>query len=291
MRFELLRPQTLTEALTLLDKYRERGKIIAGGTDLLVNIKDRLINPDYVIDIDNIPALSDMHYDGEQLLTIGAGATIRTLERSDDVAKKCPVITQAAGQLGSIAIRNVATVGGNLCSAIPSADMAPALIGLGSRVKLTSLQQQRIVALEDFFTGPHTTVMRPDELLTEIEIPLPKPGTKGIYLKHAIRGTMDCAIVGVAVIISISASGNNCQDIRIVLGAVAPTPIRARNAEAIVRGQDIDGFLVNKCAEMAAHEATPISDARASAEYRREMTKIFTRQALRALWQDMSVDS
>jgi carbon-monoxide dehydrogenase medium subunit len=288
MRFELLQPTTIAEALSLLAKYQEKCEVIAGGTDLVVRMREKVIKPGYVIDINNIPGLSYVNCDEKQGLKIGALTTIRSLEKSKGIKTTYPVISQAAAQLGSIAIRNVGTVGGNLCNAAPSAEMAPALIGLSARVKVIGSGGERVVPLENFFTGPNSTILKPDELLTEIQVPLLSPNSKGIYLKHGIRGSMDLGIVGVAVIMTMAPTDDMCQDIRIVLGAVAPTPMRARNAEEILRGKRVDDVLVSKSVQAASQEARPISDVRASAEYRREMIRVFSGQALRTVWQGES---
>ena len=181
--------------------------------------------------------------------------------------------------MASMAIRNVGTIGGNLCNAAPSADTAPALIGLGARVKILGSEGERIVALEDFFTGPGTTILKTAELLVEIQVPVLAVNTKAVYLKHSMRGAIDLAIVGVAAVIAMD--GELCQDARVVLGAVAPTPIRAKQAEEVLRGKRIDDALIEKAAQAASAESRPITDVRSSAEYRREMIKVFTRRAVR----------
>lgn len=283
MRFEYLEPKTVEEAVSLLSKYDGKAKVIAGGTDLLVQIRNKTIEPGYVVDIEGIAGLDYIKYDDRQGLTIGALTPIRSLERSPELQRRFPVISQSASQLGSVAIRNVGTIGGNLCNAAPSAETAPALIGLSAKAKITSPSGERLVPLEDFFTGPGTTVLGKGELLVEIQVPVPEPNTKGIYLKHGLRGTIDLAIVGVAVVATFETNGEICKDIKIVLGAVAPTPIRARKAEGILRGKKIDEALIDQSAEVAANEARPISDVRASAEYRKEMVKVFTRRAIRGV--------
>ena len=280
MRFDYLEPATIEEAITLLAKYDGKAKVIAGGTDLLVQIRGKAIRPQYVVDIAGISGLDYINYDEKRGLRIGALTTIRALETSPEIHQRYPVISQAASQLGSVAIRNVGTLGGNLCNAAPSAETAPALIGLSARVRIVGSDGERVVPLEEFFTGPGSTVLKQGELLVEIQVPVLLPGTRGVYLKHGIRGTVDLAIVGVAVIIIPEAESEVCRDIKIVLGAVASTPVRARNAEEVLRGKKIDEALINQSAQEASEEAHPISDVRASAEYRREMVKVFTRRAI-----------
>lgn len=279
MRFEYLEPTTVEEAVSLLTKYDGKAKVIAGGTDLLVQIRNKAIKPEYVVDIERLPGLDYIKYSDKQGLSIGTLTTVRALERSTELRQRYPVISQAASQLASVTIRNVATIGGNLCNAAPSADTAPALIGLEARVKIAGPNGERIVLLEDFFIGPGKAVLRKGELLVEIQVPVPPPNTRGVYLKHAIRGSIDLAIVGVSVVVSMD--GDLCQDIKTVLGAVAPTPMRARKAEKMLKGKKINDALIEKAAQMASSESRPITDVRASAEYRRQMVGVLTRAALK----------
>lgn len=281
MRFEYLEPATIEEAVSLLTRYNGRAKVIAGGTDLLVQMRQKTISPDYVLDITNIPGLDYINYDEKQGLSIGALTTIRSLEKSAEICQRYPVISQAANQLGSVAIRNIGTLGGNLCNASPSAETAPALIGLSAKAKIVGPDGERVVPLEDFFTGPGTTVLKTAELLVEIQVPVLPPRAKGVYLKHTIRGTIDLAIVGIAIITTQEPETKICEDIKVVLGAVAPTPMRDKKTEELIRGKRIDDTLINESAESASTEAHPISDVRASAWYRTEMVKVLTRQALR----------
>ena len=278
MRFNYLEPVTIKEAVSLLSKYDGKARAIAGGTDLLVQIRGKTIKPEYVVDIGYIPGLDYINYDEKQGLSIGALATIRAIEKSDKLCRIYPVISQAAGLLGSVAIRNVATIGGNLCNAAPSADTAPPLIGLSARARIIGPGGERLVSLEDFFTGPGETVLKAGELLLEIQVPVPPAGTKGVYLKHG-RSAVDLATVGVAVIMALE-SGGVCRDVKIVLGAVAPTPMRAKKAEGVLRGKKVEPALVEEAAQVASGEAQPITDVRASAEYRKEMVKVFTRRAI-----------
>ena len=278
MRFNYLEPATVEEAVSLLSKYDGKARAIAGGTDLLVQIRNKAIKPEYVVDIGYISGLDYINYDEKQGLRIGALTTIRAIEKSGKLRQVYPVISQAAGLLGSVAIRNMATIGGNLCNAAPSADTAPALIGLSARARIIGPGGERLVSLEDFFTGPGETVLKAGEMLLEIQVPVPPPDTKGMYLKHG-RSAVDLATVGVAVIMALE-SGGVCRDVKIVLGAVAPTPMRAKKAEEVLRGKKVEPALIEEAARVASGEAQPITDVRASAEYRREMVKVFTRRAI-----------
>lgn len=281
MRFNYLEPATIEEAVSLLGKYDGKAKVVAGGTDLVVQIREKLIAPEYVVDIGYISGLDRIDYDETQGLRIGALTTIRAIEKSSKICQVYPAIAQSAGLLGSVAIRNVATIGGNLCNAAPSADTAPALIGLSAKGKIIGPDGEKIVSLEEFFTGPGCIVCEPGELLVEIQVPVPSPGTRGVYLKHG-RSAIDLATVGVAVIMTME-PGAVCRDVKIVLGAVAPTPMRARKAEEVLRGKKVEPALIEKSAQAAADEARPITDVRASAEYRKEMIKVYTRRAIAQL--------
>ncbi|MEW6667308.1 MAG: xanthine dehydrogenase family protein subunit M [Thermodesulfobacteriota bacterium] len=283
MRFDYLEPKTVEEAISLLEKHNGRAKVIAGGTDLMVQVRDGRISPEFVVDIGGIPGLDYIHYDEDQGLGIGALTPIRSLEKSPVLQRHLPILSQAAGQLGSVAVRNVGTIGGNLCNAAPSAETAPSLIALGGSARIVGPGGERKVPLEGFFAGPGKTVLSPGELLVEVQVPLPAPHTKGIYLKHGIRGTIDLAVVGVAVVIAFEADRLTCKDVRIALGAVAPTPIRAPSAENVLKGKKLDEGLINRSAKVAVGETRCISDVRASAEYRGEMVEVLTRRALKGL--------
>jgi aerobic carbon-monoxide dehydrogenase medium subunit len=279
MRFNYLEPRTMKEAVSLLAQYQGMSKVIAGGTDLINQIRLKIIKPEYIVDLSYIPGLDYIEYDAEGWLSVGALSTIRSLEMSAEIRAHHPVISQAAGLMGSMAIRNVGTIGGNLSHASPSAETAPSLIGLGASVKLVGPDGERTVALENFFTGPGQTILQTGELMLGIRVPPMPSHTKGIYLKHTTRGTANPAIVGVAAIVAMD--GKRCMEIKLVLGAVAPTPIRVKKAEEILRGEEMKDALIEKAARAASDESSPISDVRASADYRKDMVQVFTRYALR----------
>ena len=279
MRFDYLEPKTIEEAVSLLSKYDGRAKVIAGGTDLMVEIRNKAIKPGYVVDIAGISGLDYIKYNNKQGLRIGALTTIRALETSTEVQHRYPVISQAASQLGSVAIRNVGTIGGNLCNAAPSAEMAPPLIALGARVKIRAANGERIIPIEDFFTGPGQTVLKPNELVTEIQVPDLPPRSGGVYIKHSIRKAQDLAIVGVGAITTMDK--DVLSDVKIALGAVAPTPIRAKKAEEILKGKKPESDLLEKAGLAASQEASPIDDVRGSAEYRRKMIRVLVKRAIK----------
>ncbi len=279
--FEYFEAQTIEEAVSLLSKYGDKAKVLAGGTDLIVMMNQRTIIPKYIINVGCIADLNYIRFDDEEGLKIGALTTIRDIEQSPQLQSRYRLICQAASQMASIGIRNVATVGGNLCNAVPSADMAPPLIALSAVAKVVSSAGERIILLEDFFTGPGTTVLGTDELLTEIQVPNLPAHTAGVYLKLGAKGLGDLATVGVAAVITLGSVDGGCADVKVVLGAVAPTPMRARQAEAVLKGKKIDEELTIKAAQSASDESSPIDDVRASAEYRREMVKVLARDAIK----------
>jgi aerobic carbon-monoxide dehydrogenase medium subunit len=278
-KFEYLVPGTLDEALTSLSLHRGSAMVMAGGTDLIPKLKMRQIEaPEYIIDLKNIPGLDYIKYDAKNGLRLGALVTLRAVETSSLLREKYPLLSQAAEGMASIQVRNRGTVAGNICNAVPSCDMGPSLLCLDARLKLVSRKGERVVKIDDFFTGPSKTVVGDDEILTEIQLPVAAPGCRARYLKQMPRRAMDLPIVGVAAV-GIFSDGKY-KDARIGLGAVAPRPIRAKLAEDVLRGQKVGQELIERAAEIAAGEARPIDDHRASAEYRRDMVKVLTRRAL-----------
>jgi CO/xanthine dehydrogenase FAD-binding subunit len=276
--FQYLAPKTIDETLFLLSRYKEKARLIAGGTDLIPQIKVRAVKaPQYIIDLKDIPGLDYINYDEAKGLSIGALATIKAITDSSVIRDRFGVLSQAAESMASPQVRNRGTIAGNICNAVPSADSAPALLTLEAKLKLVGSNGERMVDIGDFFTGPNKTVLN-GEILREIQVPTPPPKSRGVYLKLSPRRAMDLAIVGVAVLV-VPESGK-CKDIRIALGAVAPTPLRAKKAEAVLKGQSFDKQLIEKAAQAAADESKPIDDHRASAEYRLEMVKVLTRRAI-----------
>lgn len=278
-RFQYHKPQTLAEASDLLKQYDGQASLLAGGTDLLVEMKEHLRRPEHVIDVKRIPGLAQLHYSEKSGLRFGALVTVRAIETEPVVQVKYAGLAQAVRELGSIQVRNRATVVGNICRASPSADTLPPLIADDARLHIYGPAGERTVPMEAFFTGPGKTVLENGEIVTEVLVPAPAPGTGKVYIKHGRRKAMELATVGVAV--SLAMSGGRCTAVRIVLGAVAPTPIRALAAEKTVRGKKMDAEVVQEAAAAAMAEARPISDVRSSAEYRRQMVRALTARALR----------
>ncbi len=278
--FEYLKPTTLSEATGVLKKQSGRARIIAGGTDLLVEMKSRSIQPRMLIDIKSLPGLGNIEFGEKDGLRIGALATMNEIVSSSVIREQFSILSQAAQTIGSMQVRNRGTIGGNLCNASPSSDTAPALLALGARVKIAGERDERTIALEEFFMGPGQTVLQPGEILTEVLISPPVPHTAGAYLKLGIRKAMEIALVSVGVVLSLDKIRGICKEIKIALGAVAPTPIRSKKAEAVMKGRPLVDEWITQAAQRASEEARPISDLRGSAEYRREMVKVLVQRAI-----------
>jgi carbon-monoxide dehydrogenase medium subunit len=270
--FEYLAPKTLKEALTLVDKYGDDCKIIGGGQSLLVLMRQGLVAPKYLI---SIKGLSELSYikDTKEGLKIGALTTHRMIEKSPVIQKKFSVLAEMEQRLASIQTRNWGTIGGNLCHGEPAADPAPVLIALKATLTIASLKGERSMAVEDFSLDYFEVALEHGELLTEIQVPAVPPRTGTAYTKFNVIES-DLATVGVAVSVTLGSGDGICQDARIALGASAPTPMRAKQAEEVLRGKKITDVLLKKAGEVASAEAQPISDIVASEEYRRELVRV-----------------
>jgi aerobic carbon-monoxide dehydrogenase medium subunit len=279
---EYFAPKSLNEALSLLDRFGNQAKVIAGGTDVMVDIKYKE-EPGCLINIKGISGLAGIKENGGSL-SIGPLTTIREIETSALVRDKLPVLWEAAHQFASLQIRNTATIGGNICRASPSGETLTPLLVLEAQAKFAFSDKESREAFSSFFSGPGKTSLGAKGLLTAIDIPYPAAESRGVYLKHAVRGAMDIAMVGVAVLLTPDGAKNNVQDVRIGLGAVAPTPIRAAKTEALLRGKPLTPALLKQAAAMAASEASPIDDQRSSAEYRRWIVAALTRRGLAQTW-------
>jgi carbon-monoxide dehydrogenase medium subunit len=270
--FEYFAPRTLKEALTLLDKYQDDCKVIGGGQSLLILMRQGLVAPKYLV---SIKGLSELSYikDTKEGLKIGALTTHRKIEKSPVIKKKSGVLAEMEQRLASIQTRNWGTIGGNLCHGDPAGDPAPVLIALKATLTITSLKGERNMPVEDFTLDYFETALQPGELLTEIQVPPPPPRSGTAYTKFNIIES-DLATVGVAVSVTLGTGDGVCQDVRIALGASAPAPMRAKKAEAVLKGKRITDALLKEAGKAASAEAEPISDIQASEEYRRELVKI-----------------
>jgi carbon-monoxide dehydrogenase medium subunit len=282
-KFEYHAPTSLPEALDLLVKYDGKGALLAGGTDLLVSMKKREVLPEHLISLKGIAELKGIH-DEKEGMKIGALVTLGEIEHSRMIQDKFPVLWDAAQVMASRQIRNLGTIGGNLCSAQPSADTAPPLIVLDASVEIISPNGKRKVLVEIFFKGPGESDLKPGEILTQIMIPSSLKKSSGAYFKLMRRAAMDLAQVGVAACLSVDSEKNTCTKARIALGAVGLTPIRALRAEKILLNKQLNETLAKEAGKIAAEEGNPRSSIRASKEYRREMIEVLTKRAVMAAY-------
>ena len=272
---EYFRVATVKEATGLLRKYGEAAAVLAGGTDLLVAKPPHV---DYIVDISRLP-LSYVESDARGI-RIGALTPLNDIAESPRLRDEpYDVIAKSSLEMGTPLTKNFATIGGNLCNAAPSADMAPPLIALDAEARITGPAGRRKVLVEEFFAGPKKTVLKKGEILTEIFVPRAPTRTGAAFMKKG-RTSEDIAQVNAAVRLTVS--GGTCRAARVVLGAVAPTPMRARGAEAMLQGKELGEVsgMVEPVSEKAAEETRPITDIRASAEYRRAIAKVLTKRAL-----------
>ncbi|MBI4321924.1 MAG: xanthine dehydrogenase family protein subunit M [Chloroflexi bacterium] len=282
-RFEYYEPRSVGEATTLLSTLVGDVAVLAGGTDLLNQMKREELSPNSLINLKSITGLSYIHLDGSRSVRIGALTRIADLATNEPLRCAFPAIVDAARSLGLPSVRNRATIGGNLCHASPAADMAPALIAYGAEVKVVGPQGHRRLPVESFFVGPGRNALGKGEILTEIAVDTPDLSGRSVYFKHSIRKANDTAIVGVAAYAAIDPRSGCVAAIGLGLGAVSPTPVRARLAEAAIRGKKADTPLINEAANIASGECQPIGDIRGSAAYRTEMVRVFARRALEAV--------
>ena len=299
-KFDYFKPKTFEEALTLLAQYGEKAKLIAGGTDVIVMIKQKAMAPDVLISLQGIPGLDQIKYNGS--LTIGPMVTHRAIEKSEVIKKNFSALADAVDYLGSIQIRNVATIGGNLCTAAPSADTATPLLVLGTQVRIQNPKEERTLPIEEFFKGPGETVLKTGEMVKELLIPELLPNTGSAYYKLQRRLALDLPILGVSVLLSLDKNKVTCSDllctaspistilhkmeedeiickeVRIALGVAAPIPMRALKAEALLRGKKLSDELLEEAANTASQEAQPRDTLRGEAWYRKDMVRVLVKR-------------
>ncbi|MCL5961070.1 MAG: xanthine dehydrogenase family protein subunit M [Chloroflexi bacterium] len=277
--FEYRVPESLQEACSMLAEYGSRAKVLAGGSDLLVKMKNGLMKPEFLVSLKNCDELKGIRYEAGRGVVIGARSTHNEVMDSQVLQERYLSVCEAAHSMAAYQVRNLGTIGGNLVNAVPSADMPPILVALDARVRIVGRGRERTIPLEDFFLGPGKVVLEGDEIVTEIIIP-DQPATGSNYIKFGLRKAGALAVAGVAT--SVAVGGDVMNDVRIVLGAVAPVPLRAREAESVLRGQKISQELIDQAGKVAAEESKPINDIRGSAEYRRNLVEVLTRRSLRA---------
>jgi len=278
--FEYFAPKTLAEALDLLYKYQDKNtRILAGGTDLLVKMKTIGLDIDYMINIKEIPELNFINTD--KGLKIGATVPLSHIERIEKVKEKYPALYEGIKSMAAIAIRNMGTISGNICNASPAADTVPPLIVYDAELKLVSKEGERTVPVEDFITGVGETIIKKDELVTQVNIPKVNKNSGSAFSKKS-RVKADIAKINLA--IWLEREGKICKDCRIVLGSVFIKAVRAKKAEALLRGEIVNNDLISDIAKKASEEIKPIDDARSTAEYRTELARIMVEDTLKLAW-------
>ena len=276
--FAFFEPTTIEEASSLLAQNDDEATILAGGTDLLIGLKDHIETPKSVISLAQIPGLDGIMYDESTGLSIGGMTKMRSIEQSSIIRNRYTALAEGASEVGSIQIRNLATLAGNICNASPAADTVAALLVFGAQVEIAGTYGKRTVPIRDFFLGPGESTLKRDEIVTGFICP-PRPASSGsYYIKQKIREVMDLAFIGVAA--SLQLTSGVVEDVKIGLAAVAPTPIRATDAEDILKGNPLTEAILNEAASAASAQSSPISDLRCSADYREEMVRVLTKRTI-----------
>lgn len=278
-KFDFHEPASVGEACEIMAAYGAKAKLLAGGTDLMVNMKKEIIAPEHLVCLSKIASMHGIQENGAHI-TIGARYTAVELIADSLVADKLGALRAGAMALGSPLVRNRATIGGNIGSARPAADMPPSLIAYGATVMLESSSGKREILLENFFKGPGFTEIGLNEVLTEIRVPVPHQGEGAGYINLGVRKAQDCNIVNVASFIALDEKDGTIKKARIVMGSVGPTPLRAASAEAVLMGQKPDEALFLKAGEAARQDCTPIDDFRGAASYRKAMVGVLTKRTL-----------
>jgi CO/xanthine dehydrogenase FAD-binding subunit len=280
-KFEYLAPRTVAEACALLAAHHERAELLAGGTDLLLQMRRRETTPAFVIGLKGVPELSGLRQLDDGGVFIGAMTTLHSVLTSPLVRRSYGVVAEAAAGIGGPELRNVATVGGNIAGALPCADMPPALMTLGAKVRLASVGGERMLPLEDFFPGFGKTAARPDELLVGLQLPSIPSLSGGVYLKFHDRQSMDMTTVGVSAFVTLDEDSRVFRDVRIALASSAPVPLRVRKAETLLRGRPCGDDALEEAARAVCEEANPRSSWRATSDYRFALIKNLTKRAIR----------
>jgi CO/xanthine dehydrogenase FAD-binding subunit len=275
--FEYIKAKSLQEACELLARHGVKAHLLAGGTDVVGKLKERELTPDVIVDVKGIPGLSGIQYRPGEGMKIGPLTPIREIETSPVIREHLPVLAYAAHLIGSVQIRHRATIGGNICNALPSADTGPYLIAMGAEATVMGASGERTMLVEDIFAASGKNSLSPGDIVTSIDIPAWPAMTGGAYVKHALKKAVDVAIVNVGVAVTTDPKKTTFEQVRIVIGSVGPRPIRAKAAEEYLKGKAIDDVVMATAGEMAAKAATP----RTTKEYKTEMVKVLTRRMLK----------
>jgi CO/xanthine dehydrogenase FAD-binding subunit len=276
--FDYLAPTTIDEAVAALVKGGKDARVMAGGTDLMVKIRHRALFPKQIISLKKIDGLDAITFDEKSGLTIGATALLSDVASNPMIREHYPTVAEAAESTANVQVRNMGTVVGNLCNASPSADNAPTLIALNATVNITGPSGTRSMPLDEFFSGPGMTALKDGEIVTSVFVPTPPAGTGTAYISVSQRGQLDCSAIGLGA--KVTMDGDRCTDARIVVGACAPVPLRTKDAEKMLIGQELTDDVIRKAAQKASEETSPIDDVRATAAYRYKVTTVITIRAL-----------
>ncbi len=275
---------TVDEAVALLARHKTDlgggARVLSGGTDLLVALREGRLAAQLLVDVKRIPELAEMRYDPADGLTLGAAVSCRRIYTDAGVAAAYPGLIDAASLIGGVQVQGRASLGGNLCNASPAADSIPALIAHAATCAIAGPGGQRILAVEEFCIGPGRTVLEPGEFLVALQLPAPRPGFGAAYLRFIPRNEMDIAVVGVGAAVQLAEDRRTVESARVALGAVAPTPLLVAEAGAALAGQPLSLETIGEAAQRAQAAARPITDMRGTAEYRRHLVGVLTRRAL-----------
>jgi carbon-monoxide dehydrogenase medium subunit len=276
--FNYTRPKTLQEAAGLMAQHGEQGRPLAGGTDLLVQMRVGRRQPDWVIDVKDVPELNELRLDAQSGLTLGAAVPCHAIYDNTEVIRAYPALNDVASMIGGTQIQGRASIGGNLCNSAPSADAIPALIAMGVKCRIVGSGGDREVAVEDFCTAPGQNVLQPGELLVSLQFPPPAANSGAHYLRFIPRNEMDIAVAGAGA--SVVLQNGNFQSARIALASVAPTPLFVKEAGDALSGQPVTDDSIQKAAMIAKEAARPITDMRGTIAYRKHLCEVLTRRAL-----------
>lgn len=282
-KFDYFAPQTLQETFELLEKHGKDAKLLAGGTDLIVSLRAREQRPKSVIDIKGVKELHELSFDEKRGLTVGAAVNLNKLIHYDAVSKNYPLLNEAVSTIGDYEIRNRATLVGNICNGSPAADSAPALLVLDANVNIVNQKGKRTVLVREFHTGVKKTVLANNELVTSISVPTPPKGYKGGYLKGRRTVGEDLAVVGVGGLVIPGSKGG--KSVRLAYASVAPTPVRALEAEKVFESNKPLNDLLDQAMPIVRKTVSPISDVRGGKDYRMNLVEVLTRRLLRQLWE------
>jgi len=265
-------PQKIEEALEILSQYGKEIKVIAGGTDLLIQYYDRLYEVGTWLDLKNIKELKEIKIHQNQM-EIGAMVTHTQLEKSEDIKKYFPVLSQAAADIGSPQIRNRGTIGGNIVNASPAGDLLSPLMAYDAQFKLLSLQKEALISAEEFFIGPKKTILEPAQLLIQIILPLPSERTYGSWIKIGKRKALIIATITLALVVEMAEDNKTVKDVRTCLGSVAPTPIEIKEIREKMIGKKFNQLDFNQLGQIVEDKISPIDDIRGTREYRKDVAK------------------